>query len=460
MKFSPLLVALCCATFAFAQVDNRASQSPVKNQGGRGTCVAFAICAALETFPGVPTDISEQLLYATVKLHENAVDKWLRKSGAKPSISEGNKFENYVRLFDLVGTCHESFLPYDPNPRQAGAKVPAEIRRYLELAQVGEHDLRKLRDGFGKYGFRAADCTVLMPEQAHDVARIKRELDNGRLAIPVSYAIYGPKWSTADDDPKRDRTYIHPGLMWQYRFAGEKNWLDYGACKLLCGGRGLDFVEAVRTDKVQRKKFPDPENKFYGGHALTIVGYDDRGFLVKNSWGSWGDAGYCTVSYDYHALLATRALLLDDVYIRTPRLSPFEVGAAIKNAKFWLKVQPVRKNGKSQLVFSTWAQEPRDPNVEVVEYAIEGQDQDGKWTSRLRRVVRCGDTEARRGAPLVVAGAQQLLLMGCKRLRATVRYGAAQVIDPNNPNAATFLRSVSFVEFNPWLQGAVDLPPR
>lgn len=460
MKLSPLLVALSCATLGFAQVDNRHSQSPVKNQGGRGTCVAFSICAALETFPGVPTNISEQLLYATVKLHENAVDKWLRKFGEKPGLSIGNKFEDYVRLFDRIGTSHESFLPYDPNPRKAGPKVPIEIRRFLELAQVGEKDLEKLRDDFGKYGFRAADCTVLMPKQAHDVARIKQELDNGRLAIPVSYAIYGPKWSTADDDPKRDRTLIHPGLMWQYRFAGKNKWSGYFVVKLLCGGRGLDFVEAVRAGKIERKKFPDPENKLYGGHALTIVGYDDRGFLVKNSWGPWGDAGYCTVSYDYHALLATRALLIDNVYIRTPRLSPFEVGAAIKKAKFWLKVQSVSLGGKPELVFSTWAQEPRDPNVEVVQYEIEGQDKDGKWTSMLRRVVRCGDTEARRGAPLVVTGVQRLLLMGCKRLRATVRYGAAQAIDPKNRDAATFKRSVPFAEFDPWLQGAVDLPPR
>lgn len=460
MKFPPLLVAASCATFAFAQVDHRHAQSPVKNQGGRGTCVAFAVCAALETFPGVPTDISEQLLYATVKLHENAVDKWLREFGEKPAISEGNALENYLRLFDQVGTCHESFLPYDPNPRKAGPKVPIEIRRFLELAQVGQKDLDKLRDGFGKYGFRAADCTVLMPEQARDIARLKQELDNGRLAIPVSYAIYGPKWATADDDPKRDRTVIHPGLMWQYRFPGEKKWSGYGVVKLLCGARGLDFVETVRADKLELKKFPDPKEELYGGHALTIVGYDDRGFLVKNSWGTWGDAGYCTVTYDYHSLLATRALLIDDVYIRTPRLSPFDVTASIKKAKFRLKVQGASQAGKPQLVFSTWAQEPRDPNVEVVEYNIEGQAKDGKWTSRLRRVVRCGDTESRRGATLVVTGAEQLLLMGCKRVRATVRYGGPQLIDPKNPGAATFLRSVSFAEFDPWLQTAVDIVPR
>ena len=39
---------------------------------------------------------------------------------------------------------------------------------------------------------------------------------------------------------------------------------------------------------------------FMGGHAMTVVGYDDtkEHFIIRNSWGSnWGDEGYCY--YDY-----------------------------------------------------------------------------------------------------------------------------------------------------------------
>lgn len=39
-----------------------------------------------------------------------------------------------------------------------------------------------------------------------------------------------------------------------------------------------------------------------GGHAVTIVGYDDdkKVFIVRNSWGpNWGDAGYFYLPYDY-----------------------------------------------------------------------------------------------------------------------------------------------------------------
>ncbi len=42
------------------------------------------------------------------------------------------------------------------------------------------------------------------------------------------------------------------------------------------------------------------DNKFIGGHAMCIVGYDDSlgGFITKNSWGdSWGNAGYACLKY-------------------------------------------------------------------------------------------------------------------------------------------------------------------
>ena len=35
-----------------------------------------------------------------------------------------------------------------------------------------------------------------------------------------------------------------------------------------------------------------------GGHAVTVVGYNNEGFIIRNSWGeSWGDKGYTTYRY-------------------------------------------------------------------------------------------------------------------------------------------------------------------
>jgi hypothetical protein len=37
----------------------------------------------------------------------------------------------------------------------------------------------------------------------------------------------------------------------------------------------------------------------HGGHAVAIIGYNERGFLIQNSWGpAWGSHGYAVLTYD------------------------------------------------------------------------------------------------------------------------------------------------------------------
>ncbi|MES2800043.1 MAG: C1 family peptidase [Bacteroidota bacterium] len=48
---------------------------------------------------------------------------------------------------------------------------------------------------------------------------------------------------------------------------------------------------------------PKADEDTYGGHAMTVVGYDDDkfggAFRVVNSWGtSWGDKGFCWIKYE------------------------------------------------------------------------------------------------------------------------------------------------------------------
>jgi hypothetical protein len=52
--------------------------------------------------------------------------------------------------------------------------------------------------------------------------------------------------------------------------------------------------DAIGTDGV----IPYLE-KILGGHAFAIVGYDDRGFWIQNSWGpAWGKQGFALITYD------------------------------------------------------------------------------------------------------------------------------------------------------------------
>jgi C1A family cysteine protease len=46
-----------------------------------------------------------------------------------------------------------------------------------------------------------------------------------------------------------------------------------------------------------------------GGHAVSIVGYTSKKFIIRNSWGisSWGDNGFGYASLDYAEAAFTEA---------------------------------------------------------------------------------------------------------------------------------------------------------
>ena len=52
--------------------------------------------------------------------------------------------------------------------------------------------------------------------------------------------------------------------------------------------------EKVGADGVIRK-----EEQILGGHAFAVVGYDEDGFWIQNSWGTgWGKGGFARIGYD------------------------------------------------------------------------------------------------------------------------------------------------------------------
>ncbi len=51
----------------------------------------------------------------------------------------------------------------------------------------------------------------------------------------------------------------------------------------------------------ERMWYQNPGEELLGGHALTVVGYNDlkRKFLIRNSWSKdWGQSGYCEMPYE------------------------------------------------------------------------------------------------------------------------------------------------------------------
>jgi Papain family cysteine protease len=82
---------------------------PIRDQAGRGTCVAFASLAAYEhslwTTAGVQSDLSEQFLYCNCKLNDG-----------KPQ-SPGTFLGVAFPLLQRDGCCLEADWPYVPSPK-------------------------------------------------------------------------------------------------------------------------------------------------------------------------------------------------------------------------------------------------------------------------------------------------------------------------------------------------------
>jgi C1A family cysteine protease len=65
---------------------------------------------------------------------------------------------------------------------------------------------------------------------------------------------------------------------------------------------GIQVFKGIMQTKTGVVPMPKNNEPALGGHAICIVGYDDRKklFKFKNSWSSnWGDRGYGYLSYGY-----------------------------------------------------------------------------------------------------------------------------------------------------------------
>ena len=86
------------------------------------------------------------------------------------------------------------------------------------------------------------------------------------------------------------KQYKIKGYARIYTINGLKNALyKYGPCLLA--------VPVYNYGSSMWKKGPGETQK--GGHAMTIVGYDEDGFIIRNSWGSnWCNDGYTNLNYN------------------------------------------------------------------------------------------------------------------------------------------------------------------
>jgi len=80
-----------------------------------------------------------------------------------------------------------------------------------------------------------------------------------------------------------------------------KKWLDNNEPIALAISIFSNFMES-KSKLTGKIGMPTTNDKFIGGHAVIICGYDDysRELILRNSWGTyWGDKGYFYLPYEY-----------------------------------------------------------------------------------------------------------------------------------------------------------------
>lgn len=341
-------------------VDYRAFQSPVKNQAGRGTCTAFSICALLETHPAFPSDISEQHIYGNAKLFNMS---------KLPQYQEGALLSFYVDELSRRGFWPESFYPYNPNSVVWDESETNSSKLSKDLAGLQIYDMLTFKTSpffVNKNGF-----SHYSNEQARNVEFIKKVLDSGVFGVAACYVLNGEHWSShlgmRSNKLKPEDLFFVEKDGKVYSFQEAKN--NFGNLDVLFHSNQISLVPK------------DQNTQLSDGHAVTIVGYDENGFIFKNSWGeSWGDKGYGWISFDYHRLFSDEILFLNSFIFNTKNNT--SKTDKIDASKIYLKSLPYIKD-KERGISLSWIYEhenilPTISEIEMVAYNAQNE-KIGEW---------------------------------------------------------------------------------
>lgn len=291
------MACLGLATAAQPVINYTTCQSPVKHQGNRNTCSGFAVAACLETFPGVPADVSEQHIYAGLKM--------LEYKSADP-VDQGGRLNLYPQTLSKYGVMHESQMPY--NPAQLDFSIKDDnLIQVIRESQSGPVTML-VNSNKVKILVAAADCEVAEFDDGLSVENIKRLLRQGVKAIGIGYYVneYWFDWE------RKRSLLITPDSVGGF-IDTNRNVTTFRALKNTYGDGVFNQINDFFNGG-HDKRWYYSSNRQAQGHAVTIVGYNEDGFIIKNSWGtSWGNKGYATVSYDYHRLFAKRMLAIKRV---------------------------------------------------------------------------------------------------------------------------------------------------
>ncbi|MBC7914154.1 MAG: hypothetical protein H7Y07_08525 [Pyrinomonadaceae bacterium] len=269
-------------------------------------------------------------------------------------VEHGSSLVQYGASLKKYGILPESYLPY--NKAQLAFTDQdinfSQVVRESDIGPVGMLLLKPLAKANIVFD---SDFEAAEDPGGQDVERIKRLLQQGVKAIAISYFI-GEDFDLANVRAENNFLIRPANVLIKDQ---ENTIMEFNLALLKYGSNLFEYVKRGQFQRIAR-------NGELQGHAVTIVGYDESGFIIKNSWGKvFGDQGYARVSYNYHKLMARRMFALKKVrFIR-----PAQYAVANNNTDIRLKVIPQGMgNGVS---FSIFCMDKNfDPSISTTTYRI------------------------------------------------------------------------------------------
>jgi hypothetical protein len=355
-------------------------QTPIKSQGGRGTCYAFAFTAGLEgayrhkygrlvdgKYQGPDWLLSEEYLVHVTKstllnrkqiyLFENPSSYWGGVIGVTDGPMMISVLAEQMMNYRVPEAAHAPYLPLNNPP-------PATPAGLLQIASVSCPAVGTL---FSKWIAAppklnasgqcvAGNCATQRDIDACEYSPAHIPPNASQFArFGVSYAFKGadgrvqPGARTLSAEQSRDTDVLESLLFAGHEIVGEFHlkWKRGPQIKTPFQTSSLwDYDATVRGD----------------GHNMLIIGYDRTDpspnrwyFILKNSWG--GDK-YYLVSYDYMRNAIRGSVVIMDVV--DPRL---DKPVSLVRGGAWLGVWAMHRGPKSDLDGNLVIRRTFDPNV-------------------------------------------------------------------------------------------------
>ncbi|MDW8018250.1 MAG: C1 family peptidase [Thermus sp.] len=253
-------------------VDLTPYQTPVKDQGGRGTCTAFAVVGALEAAYkrayNLTLDLSEEFLNWQDKV--NVLDT--QSPPVPPSQSEnflavwGGGSANY-KLQNIMngklGIPLESQAPYNG------------------------------QESFGDSGKWLPPITRNSPQRLMGDANLSQRTQTYNIPTPLDWLML-PQVALEEGRYRANQVV--------FASSNQLTNLDWFKAQLAAGREVAFGVHIPNKGKGVKGGIWMPGDMDWADHAMLMVGYDDskQAFRVKNSWGtSWNEGGYVWMSYEF-----------------------------------------------------------------------------------------------------------------------------------------------------------------